>query len=93
MDAQTILLPVFSLCGVAIGAGLQYLFGRSLEARKQLTLQKSQSYIDYFKAMAALAQTTGQKDGKVLAADAKVRICLGVYPTDAGMCPHHLTRA
>ena len=76
MEFQSILLPICSVGGVVIGGGLQFLFGRALESRKQLTLQKSQSYVDYFKVVALLAQGGERKDNLSMAADAKVRICI-----------------
>jgi hypothetical protein len=76
MEIQTVLLPISSLVGVALGGGLQFLFGRALEARRQLTVQKSQSYVDYFKAMALVAQGGTTRDNLALAADAKVRVCI-----------------
>jgi len=75
VETQSILLPIFSLAGVAMGGGLQFLFGKALESRKHLTVQKSQSYADYFRAVALLAQGS-TKEANSLAADAKVRICL-----------------
>lgn len=75
MEAQSLLLPIFSLIGVVVGGGVQYLLGRELESRKQLALQRSQSYVDYFKAMALLAH--GKESSSLsLATDAKTRICL-----------------
>ena len=50
-QASPLELALLSVLGVLVGAYLQYFFGRSLEARKQLTLQKSQSYIDYFRSV------------------------------------------
>jgi len=76
MQAQTIIVAIFSLCGVLLGGGLQYLFGRALESRRQLTLQRSQAYVDYFKAVALIAQNGRSKDNLSMAADAKVRICI-----------------
>lgn len=76
MQTQTILVAIFSLCGVALGAGLQFLFGRALETRRQFTLQRSQSYIDYFKVVALIAQNGRSKENLSMAADAKVRICI-----------------
>jgi hypothetical protein len=76
VEPQSILLPISSLVGVALGGGLQFFFGRAVESRRQLTVQKSQSYVDYFKAVALLAQGGERKDNLVLAADAKVRVCI-----------------
>ena len=64
MELQSILLPVSSLFGVALGGSLQFFFGRALEARKQLTGQKSQSYVDYFKAVVELLKTMRKDIGK-----------------------------
>lgn len=84
MEIQSLLLPIFSLSGVIVGGGLQYLFGRALESRKQLTLQRSQSYVDYFKAVALLAHGDKIKETNSLAADAKTRICLYGSPDVIG---------
>jgi hypothetical protein len=67
---------VLPLVGVLIGAGLQYLFGRTLESRKQLSLQKSQAYADYFRSFAALATHGESKEALANAADAKTRVCI-----------------
>ena len=63
------------MIGVAIGAALQYAFGRSLENRKQLILQRAQAYADFFRGIASLSQGRST-DGLVLVADAKTRICI-----------------
>lgn len=76
MWGQVPVTAILSLIGVSLGAGLQYYFGRTLEGRKQLVLQRSQAYVDYFKAVALLAQHGRTKDGLAQAADAKVRICI-----------------
>ena len=59
-----------------MGAGLQFWFGRTLEGRKQLALQRSQAYVDYFKAFALLAQHGKSEPHLAMAADAKVRVCI-----------------
>lgn len=76
MEVQSLLLPIFSLGGVVVGGGLQFLFGRALESRKQLALQRSQSYVDYFKSLSLLAHGNDTKENRFLATDAKTRICL-----------------
>jgi len=76
MVNQAVALALFSLTGVVIGAGLQFLFGSALESRKQLSLQRGQSYADYFKAVALAAHSGRSKDTFSLAADAKTRICI-----------------
>ena len=76
MEVQTLLLPLSSLVGVALGGGLQFMGGRALETRRQLTAQKSQSYVDYFRAIALLAQGGERSENLALATDAKVRVCL-----------------
>jgi hypothetical protein len=70
------LTAILSLTGVAIGAGLQYYFGRNLEGRKQLAMQRAQAYVDYFKGVALTAQHGRSKDHLAMVADAKTRICL-----------------
>jgi hypothetical protein len=76
MWGQATVIAVLSLFGVMIGASLQYYFGRTLEGRKQLALQRSQAYVDYFKVVALIAQHGPSKDSLALAADAKVRVCI-----------------
>jgi hypothetical protein len=46
---------VLPLLGVVIGATLQYWTSRSAEARKQLQLLRSQSYVDYLRAVTKAA--------------------------------------
>jgi len=71
-----VLAGVLPLVGVALGAGLQFLLSRSLEAGRQLKVQKGQAYADYFKAF-ALAATKGKSaEANGLAVDAKTRICI-----------------
>ncbi len=74
----TALLPVL---GVILGAGLQHLFSKSGERRKQLETLRSQAYVDYLRAVAEIAQlrkTDPKKRSEWLAAaaDAKTRICV-----------------
>lgn len=73
---ESIIAIVPALVGLLVGAGLQYVLGRAAESRRQLMLQRTQAYIDYFKAMATSAQTGRNKDTLGAAADAKVRICM-----------------
>ena len=72
---QTLALAFLPLLFVAIGAALQYVFGRSLETRKQLVVQRAQAYADFFRGFAALAQSRSG-DSLALVADAKTRICI-----------------
>ena len=72
---QPLLIAALPIVGVLVGAALQYVFGRSLEGRKLLAAQRAQAYIDYFRAVAVLAQGRS-KEQLSLAADAKARICL-----------------
>jgi hypothetical protein len=72
---QALMVAALSLLSVLIGAALQYAFGQRLEARKQLSAQRAQAYIDFFRATAALGQGRS-KEQLVLAADAKTRICI-----------------
>lgn len=76
MWTQVTAAAIFSMIGVALGAALQHYFGRALESRKQLTLQRSQAYADYFKAVALLAQCGRKPDYLAMVADAKVRVCM-----------------
>jgi hypothetical protein len=75
--AMTAVLP---LVGILIGAGLQYLFGRSLEAKKQIQNQKGQAYADYFRAFSRIATVGRTKETLSAVVDAKTRIC--VYGSD-----------
>jgi hypothetical protein len=71
-----VLNGVLPLVGVAVGAGLQLLLGRSLETSKQLKVARAQAYADFFKAVALLATKGHSVDALGLAADAKSRICI-----------------
>ena len=76
MEISGVLTGVLPLLGVALGAGLQFMLGKSLEIGRQLKLQKGQAYADYFRAV-ALAATKGKAaEANGLAADAKTRICI-----------------
>jgi hypothetical protein len=71
------LIPVIGvLAGVIVGGGLQYLSSQALESKRQLVLQRSQSYIDFLKAVAVIAQNGRTKETLALAADAKTRMCI-----------------
>src|SRR3546814_7636609 len=80
MWSQAPVTAILSLVGVLLGGGLQYYFGRTLEGRKQLAIQRSQAYVDYFKAVALVAQHGRTKDSLAQVADAKVRVCIYGYP-------------
>ena len=81
MSASGVLTGALPLVGVALGAGLQFVLGRSLETDRQLMVQKGQAYADYFKAV-ALAATKGRvAEANGLAADAKTRICIYGSPS------------
>jgi len=72
---QPILIALLPLLGVVIGASLQFIFGRNLETRKLLVLQRAQAYADYFKGFSGLAQKRNSDDLS-LVANAKTRICI-----------------
>jgi len=79
MDGWTAVLP---LVGVVIGATLQYWISRAAESRKQLQLLRSQSYVDYLRAVTKAAHATVPDAGRLArteAADAKAR--MAVYGT------------
>jgi hypothetical protein len=68
---------VLPLLGVVIGAALQYWTSRAAEARKQLQLLRSQSYVDYLRAVTKAAHATSAENGRLArteAADAKARM-------------------
>lgn len=68
---------VLPLLGVVVGATLQYWTSRSAEARKQLQLLRSQSYVDYLRAVTKAAYATSPDAGRLAkaeAADAKARM-------------------
>ncbi len=67
---------MMTLAGIPIGAALQYLFGRTLETRKQLILQKGQAFTDYFKALSNSAIHGETREVLALGADSKTRICV-----------------
>jgi hypothetical protein len=73
---------VLPLLGVVIGATLQYWTSRSAEAQRQLQLLRSQSYVDYLRAVTKAAHATSPDTGRLAraeAADAKAR--MSVYGT------------
>jgi hypothetical protein len=78
---QAATTAVLALVGVIVGAGLQYASSRALEGRKQLILEKSLAYVDFFKAVSLIAQHGSSKDHMAMAADAKVRACIFGSPT------------
>lgn len=80
MSTALALTAVLPLVGILVGAGLQYFFGRSLEAKKHIQTQKGQAYADYFRAFAAVATVGQTKEALSAVADAKTRIC--VYGSD-----------
>ncbi|MDP1912484.1 hypothetical protein [Brevundimonas sp.] len=80
MSTSLALTAVLPLVGILIGAGLQYFFGRSLEARKHIQTQKGQAYADYFKAFSTIATVGRTKETLSAVLDAKTRIC--VYGSD-----------
>jgi hypothetical protein len=69
-------IATLPLVGAIVGAGLQYWFGRSLENRKQMALQRVQAYSDYFKGAAMLSKQTRSGETVTFATDAKIRVCL-----------------
>jgi len=85
MSSQSAMTAALALIGVLLGAGLQYVAGRALEGRKQLTLQRSLAYVDFFKAVALIAQHGGTKENFAMAADAKVRVCIYGSPSVIGI--------
>ena len=81
MNLTTVIMAIFPLLGVALGAGLQYFFSRSSEERKKLISLRTEAYIDYLVSVAKFAQaakTNPNERYKLLAeaADAKTRICI-----------------
>lgn len=79
MNGWTAVLP---LLGVVIGATLQYWTSRAAESRKQLQLLRSQSYVDYLRAVTKAAHATSPDASRLAraeAADAKSRVA--VYGT------------
>ena len=80
--SHELLTAVLPLLGVVIGAAVQYWTSRSAEARKQLQLLRSQSYVDYLRAVTKAAHATSPDAGRLAraeAADAKAR--MSVYGT------------
>jgi len=79
---MTVWAAVLPLLGVVIGATLQYWTSRSAETQKQLQLLRSQSYVDYLRAVTKAAHATSPDTGRLAraeAADAKAR--MSVYGT------------
>jgi hypothetical protein len=78
---QGVLTAMLPLLGVLVGAGLQYVFGRSLDVRRQVEASKAQAYSDYLQTFANIATTGRSKDALAKLADAKTRICVYGSPT------------
>lgn len=81
LSVSSILAGILPLAGVILGASLQYYFSRTSEERKQLTLLKTQAYVDYLGSVAKFAQAAKINPIERLkllseAADAKTRICI-----------------
>jgi|SRR5580700_2758117 coenzyme F420-reducing hydrogenase beta subunit len=79
MNGWAAILP---LLGVVIGAAIQYWTSRAAESRKQLQLLRSQSYVDYLRAVTKSAHASSPDSGRLAraeAADAKAR--MAVYGT------------
>jgi hypothetical protein len=73
------LIAFFSILGIAVGAGLQYLFTSFLEERKHRRSLQTAAYSDYIRAVAQAAHMNLNSDEAELRsrlADAKTRICL-----------------
>lgn len=73
---QAMLAAMLPLVGVFVGAGLQYVFGRSMDVRRQVELSKTQAYTDYLRAFAAIATSGRSKETIAQLTDAKTRICV-----------------
>jgi hypothetical protein len=73
---------VLSLLGVVIGAALQYWISRDTESRKQLQLLRSQSYVDYLRAVTKSAHPSTPDAGRIARAEAAdVKARMAVYGT------------
>ena len=73
------LIAVYSILGVVVGASLQYLFSRFLEERKHKRLLQAQAYADFLRGVAEAAHLNldvneNQVHAKI--ADARARIAL-----------------
>jgi len=78
------LIAVFSILGIALGATLQYVFSRFLEDRKHKRLLQTQAYADYLRSVAEAAHldsTVSEAQVHARIADARARIALYGSPT------------
>ncbi len=80
-SVSLVVSAILPLLGVALGASLQHFFSKSAESRKQLTILRTQAYVDYLSAVSKFAQKakTHPKQRTELfgeAADAKARVCI-----------------
>jgi hypothetical protein len=73
---QAVLTAALPLVGVLVGAGLQYVFGRSLDIRRQVQASKATAYSDYLRAFATIATGGRSKEALGQLADAKTRVCV-----------------
>jgi hypothetical protein len=73
------LIAVFSILGIALGATLQYVFSRFLEDRKHKRLLQTQAYVDFLRSVAEathLDSTISEAQVHAKIADARARIAL-----------------
>ena len=77
-----IVVGVFTVIGVGLGAFLTYLFSKRSEFEKHLKQLETQAYVDFIKAVAGISSAQREKDTKkqieheLLMSDAKARICI-----------------
>lgn len=73
---ETILVAALPLLGVLIGAALQYFFGRQMEIKRAIQMNKIQAYSDYLRSFSKLAGPSPGPQDLVDFIDAKTRICV-----------------
>jgi hypothetical protein len=73
------LIAVFSILGIVLGATLQYVFSQFLEDRKHKRLLQTQAYADFLRSIAEAAHfdsTVSEAQVHAKIADARARIAL-----------------
>jgi len=78
-DINSLLLSLFSLIGIIVGASLQFFFNKASETNKQFSMLKNTAYVDYLRSVAKSAHALSPQDlwaSQAEAADAKTRIAI-----------------
>jgi len=78
----SIVVAIVGILGIVVGALLQFVFGKRIEASKQFKLLQTQAYVDFIKGLTGIgrAQFFGNKEKEIeytiLTAEARARISI-----------------